>query len=175
MRRKIFALLAPILLAGVMATPASADVEAWSEKCYDGLGNDANPNLPNKTDLNIYMPPCIHRSGNKLYASVKVAWGEATLPIFGSGHKFDGFKVFIGLERRPNGSSSDVIIEMRECDIKDEVNAVWSGDFTCKTPISNSYNSAYDYSADGWIQYDIDNDGESWKPIQYLTGSPLIK
>jgi hypothetical protein len=174
MRRKIFALLAPILLTALIAPPASADAEAWTKKCYDGLGNDRKIDLPGKTDLNIFAPPCVYRSGNKLYAEVNLAWSEAEIPAVGSGHKFDGFTVFVGLERRPNGSSSDVIIEMRECNVKDKVNASWGGRVSCKTPVFNGYNSAYDYSGDGWLQYDTDNDGDSWKPIMYLTGSPLI-
>jgi hypothetical protein len=175
MKRRIVALLVPMLL-GVFAAPqASADAEAWTSKCYDGLGNDRKVDLPGKTDINIFLPPCVYRSGDKLYATVELLWSEAEIPAVGSGHKFDGFHVMATLERRANGSSEDVILELVQCDFKDEVNASWGGSVTCKTPVYTGYNSAYDYSADGWIQYDTDNDGKSWLPYMQLTGSPLIK
>jgi hypothetical protein len=176
MRRKALALLLPLLLA-LSATPASAaDAEAWTKKCYDGLGNDRKIDLPGKTDLNIFVPPCVYRSGSKLYAVVELLTAEAEIPAVGSGHKFDGFLVTATLERHKNGESADrdQILKLASCDYKDEVNSSWGVHLYCKTDVYTGYSSDYEYSADGWLKYDTDNDGKGWLPVMQLTGSPVI-
>lgn len=176
MKRTAVALLLPLLLA-LSATPATAAEEAaWTKKCYDGLGNDREVDLPGKTNINIFAMPCVYRSGSKLYAEVVLLTAEAQIPAVGSGHKFDGFKVTATLERHKNGESADrdQILKLATCDYEDEMNASWGVHLNCKTEVYTGYSSDYEYTADGWLQYDVDNDGKGWLPIMNLTGSPVI-
>lgn len=174
MKRVMLGLL-PLLLA-LSATPAKADETGWTEKCYDGLGNDREVALPGKTDLNIFAKPCVYRSGSKVYAVVELLTAEASIPAVGSGHKFDGFLLTATLERHKNGQSADrdQILKLESCDYKDELNASWGRHLYCKTDVHTGYDSDYEYSADGWLQYDVDNDGKGRLPVMELTGSPVI-
>ncbi|MCG5439825.1 hypothetical protein [Micromonospora foliorum] len=157
--------------AVVVATPA----QAATTKCYGEVGNLWEVDLPNKTDLLLGADPCIVRDGSGLYAYFSVRWQQCCIPAYGSGHKFDGVKITVRLERRPNGSSDDTVITSRTCDITSAVNSTWSDiRATCFTDMKFVYDSSYDWSADGTIQWDIDNDGDSWKPAKALNGSPLI-
>lgn len=176
MKRVMLGLLPLLFLFSATTTATADEAAAWTKKCYDGLGNDRKIDLPWKTDLNIYGMPCVYRSGSKLYAEVELLTAEAEIPAVGSGHKFDGFLLTATLERHKNGESADrdQILELKSCDFKDELNATWGPHLYCRTPVYTGYDSDYEYSADGWLKYDVDNDGKGWLPVMQLTGSPVI-
>ena len=170
----LLALLASFLLPSTAsAEPADADA-AWTKVCYQGTGNRWIIDLPNKTDLDFWGDPCVHSRGNQLYASIYFAWGSVSTPEFGSGHKFDGFKVGVRLERRPNGGSTDTPLKATDCNITDKVNASWFGSYTCKTEIYTGYNVAYNYSSDGFVNFDVDTDGKTWLGVKEMHGSPFM-
>lgn len=158
------------LAVTVNAGPAAA---AWTGPCYDEDLNLKNYDLPNKTDLQVVAQPCVKRDGNKLYAYLRVDWTPRYKPWYGSARKFDSFKIVAHLERRLNGSSSDRVIAKHTCDITSQINDANDGIVTCKTPVYTAYDSDYDYSSDGYIRADIDNDGESWSDWN-IHGSPLL-
>ncbi|WP_309111588.1 hypothetical protein [Saccharothrix sp.] len=60
---------------------------------------------------------------------------------------------------------------LRGCD---ELNATCGPHLYCKTDVYTGYDSDYEYSADGWLKYDVDNDGKGRLPVMQLTGSPVI-
>jgi len=175
MRRKLAAVASAIALGiglavTVTAGPAAA---AWTGPCYEEELNLKVYDLPNKTDLQVVVLPCVKREGNKLYASLRVDWTPMNWPWFGSAHKIDSFKIVAHLERRANGSSSDRVIAKHTCDITSAINDANGGVVTCKTPVYTAYDPAYNYSGDGYIRADIDNDGESWSDWNFH-GSPLL-
>jgi hypothetical protein len=174
-RRRIAAVATAIamgagLAATVDAAPASA---AWSGPCYDEALDLKVYDLPLKTDLQVVVLPCVKRDGNKLYAYLRVDWTPMNTPWFGSGHKFDSFKIVAHLERRVNGSSYDRVIASHTCDVTSQINDHNDGIVTCKTPIYTAYDPDYDYSSDGYISADIDNDGKGASTWSFH-GSPLI-
>lgn len=176
-RARLALLLASALVLLLPVGAASASTvqpQAWTSECAWNAASDYwAVSLPGKTDLNFYAVPCVFHSGSSVYATVELAWSESELPPVGSGHKFDGFKVRANLDVRPNGGS-DTIFEYKDCDFTNAVNADWAENATCTTPTYNGYDSSFDYSGDGWVSYDIDNDGKSWQPTRQLYGSPLI-
>lgn len=175
MRRKLAAIASAIALGiglavTVTAGPAAA---AWTGPCNDEDLILKVYDLPNKTDLQVVVVPCVKRDGNKLYAYLRVDWTPMNWPWFGSARKFDSFKIVAHLERRANGSSSDRVIAKHTCDITSQINDANGGIVTCKTPVYTAYDSDYNYSGDGYIRADIDNDGESWSDWNF-PGSPLL-
>lgn len=60
---------------------------------------------------------------------------------------------------------------LRGCD---ELNATCGPHLYCKTDVYTGYDSDYEYSADGWLKYDVDSDGKGRLPVMQLTGSPVI-
>ncbi|MEV6925978.1 hypothetical protein AB0M46_15995 [Dactylosporangium sp. NPDC051485] len=175
LRRALLAIatvIASVLAVGLAPTGAMA--ASWSGRCYDGLANSWKVSLPGKSDLDINAMPCVYISGNQLYASVILDWINDQAPPVGSGHKFDGFIVRANFEVRPNGSSTDTIFTHTDCNITSTINSKWSGIYTCKTPVYTGYSSAFDYSGDGWAQWDVDNDGKGWLTPRQFVGSPLL-
>lgn len=94
-------------------------------------------------------------------------------PWLGSHRKFDNLEIVVNLERRVNGTSEDRVVEQHTCDITSRVNDHHSGIVTCKTPIHSGYSAAYNWSGDGYLRADIDNDGDGAK-LWFIHGSPLI-
>jgi hypothetical protein len=158
------------LAVGASAGPAAA---AWRGPCWEDTLIKKEYDLPNKTDLQVVVVPCVKRDGSKLYAYFTLDWYPMNYPWLGSARKFDSFQIVVNLERRLNGDSTDRVVEQHTCDITSRVNDHNSGIVTCKTPVYNGYSSAYNYSGDGYIRADIDNDGEG-ADLWFIHGSPLI-
>ena len=77
--------------------------------------------LPNITDLQVVVVPCLKRDGNKLYAYFTLDRYPMNYPWLGSHRKF------VNLERRVNGTSEDRVVEQHTCDITSRVNDHNSG------------------------------------------------
>jgi hypothetical protein len=175
MRRKLAAVVSALALGAGLAlavNPAPA-AAAWSGPCYDEALNLKVYDLPNKTDLQVVVLPCVKRDGSKLYAYLRVDWTPMNWPWLGSARKFDSFKIVAHLERRLNGSSADKVIASHTCDITSSINDNNGGVVTCKTPVYTAYDPDYNYSGDGYIAADIDNDGKG-ESTWSVHGSPLI-
>jgi hypothetical protein len=167
--------LAPAVAGANVAGQTTPTVaESWSGPCYDGLANSWRIALPGKTDLDVNTQPCVYKSGNQLYASIIIDWIEDQAPPVGSGHKFDGFLLRVNFEVRPNGGSTDTIFLHADFDLTTVMNANWSGRRTYQTTVYTGYSSSFEYSSDGWAQYDVDNDGKSWLTPRQFVGSPFI-
>lgn len=162
---------AALAVTGLLATPSPALAADYVEKCHQ---NDLDPlNLPHKSDLKVSPTTCVYKNGAYTYARIKVMWSNTGERPWGSGHKFDDFEVIVNLERRVNGDSEDRVVIQKTCDFTDEINADWDGYKFCTTG-KTTYNSGYDWSGDGYLRYDKDNDGEG-AFLRFLTGSPLLK
>jgi len=162
---------AVLAVTGLSAMPSPALAADYVEKCHQ---NSLDPlDLPNKTDLKVSPTTCVYRNGAYTYARIKVMWSPDDEYPWGSGHKFDDFEVVVNLERRVNGDSEDRVVIQKTCDFTDEINASWDGYKFCTTG-KTTYDSAYDWSGDGYLRYDKDNDGKG-ASLRFLTGSPLLK
>jgi hypothetical protein len=168
---------------GVIAVEASpANAAGLISKCNTSSASNVwVVDLPLKADAKFIMTPCVYRSGNQVWAKVHWYVGcilNEALSCFGSSHRFDSVKVIAVLEKRTNGTTHDYEVTHVSCDITSEANFTvlydpLYRDGDCYTPISSSYTSTYDWSADGAVLYDVDNDG--YGAFQHdLVGSPLI-
>jgi hypothetical protein len=155
---------------GVVAAPAGASAADYVEKCHQ---NSDTITLPSKTDLIVTPLTCVYKNGTYTYARIKLMWSPDDEYPWGSGHKFDDFEVIVNLERRVNGDDQDRVVIQKTCDFTDEVNATWDSQKFCTTG-KTTYDSSYDWSGDGYIRYDKDNDGKG-ASLWFLTGSPLLK
>lgn len=172
--------MAGLSLLAVLVAPGAAvareagagDGPAWTERCYAGSGNRWTIDLPAATDLELRGAPCVHSAGDRLYASVRFSWDAVGSPALRGGHAFDGVEVRVRLERRRDGSTTDSPLLAADCDLTDEVNGGRSGAFTCRTGVHSGYDAAFDYSGDGWVDYDLGDDGKGYLGVRNLTGSP---
>lgn len=127
--------------------------------------------LPNKSDLTVSVHTSVYRTDyGEVWGRVKISWHGAGL---GSGHKFDGFRIVPRLERRYGSSGTDQIIKVDDCDVTQSLNNVWQGALSCYSPVAD-WNSSFYWSGDGYLQWDIDNDGKGWQSAWQLKGSPLM-
>ncbi|MBO2455716.1 hypothetical protein J4573_52180 [Actinomadura barringtoniae] len=176
-KTKVIAAAASVAFAGgLMAVTPAASAASSTTKCHNtDSKNYKNFDLPGKTDIVGEGRTCITKySDGRLTATIRFQWSEATLPAVGSGHKFDKFNINVRLDRRPNGSTSDIALAKRTCDVTSDVNADWSGETACGISVPDAYNSSFDFSTDGSLTYNIDNDGDGDSTFQ-LYGSPLVK
>ena len=182
-RKSLVAVLAAMTV--VLASPAIAYADgsvsytstngAYSGKCIDQWRDF---DLPLKSDVRLDVELCLYRHGTKFAFSARISQ-DGGLGL-GSGHRWDALTVTITFEKRANGGGSDQIVGRRTCNIVKNFNDYSSTEKYCPAVDSVSlaypetpYTSAYDWSLDGWIDYDIDNDGKGssrWN----LTGSPLL-
>jgi hypothetical protein len=150
-----------LAVAGVALTPASASAAAASEchavqsKSFDTIG----------ANLDLHIKLCVHRtSGNYYYASVAVSWEDGG---GGLSTGMDLVRVNLRLEH------NDADYKTGSANYTTAVNTFTEGDGYGFSTGSYYSTSTGGWTADGNVEWDIDNDGEgggTWS----LTGSPSI-
>lgn len=161
---------ATVLIAGsfAVASPAAA---ADGTKCTGVQSKSFN--LPNKSDITVYVYLCFISQSGRAYAQARATWRYNSVPL-GSIHKFDRFDIDLRLEHRDTEGGGDTVLTRTTCThwlgwVND---ATWPESYDLACDVSRSYYTAGYWSTDATIIYDIDNDGggsADWD----VTGTPL--
>ncbi|MDI1460608.1 CHAP domain-containing protein [Catellatospora sp. KI3] len=136
---------------------------------YTHAGNSPGVGFPNGGDMDLDVKTCITSMGNGTFKSqIWVDWqdGDLDKPT----HPFDGFKIVVRLENH------DDPLTTKTCDVTAAINAGTgkSGYVFCDIGAYDAPDWSYYLSVDGYIQWDIDNDGLGYKAANQLTGSPVF-
>lgn len=161
---------AAVILSGTAASATVySDVDHTMDKCSGtDSGVPANSMLiyfPNGGNENVYVNTCIgyHMITGAYKFFITVTWSDSdnnrpSVP-------YDHFKIHL------QEQDSDTDIGTKDCDITSQMNASGtSGSATCV--VNPVYYLPSALTTDGWVQWDINNDGVGYQPQHNVTGSP---
>ncbi|WP_125804071.1 hypothetical protein [Actinoplanes sp. ATCC 53533] len=150
-----------IVTGGVLvgAAPAYADTSCTPKQ----KKSFATPGY--NTDLEVQV--CVANSGPHRSAHIQVGWQDGGSSSTDGDRKFDKLVLHYRLERNDRDYATG------SCSIAGRVNTNRSGAWVCgTTEVTSSLTGGW--SGDGYVQYDLDRDGEGSSNWQ-LTGSPLVR
>ncbi|MFI0453232.1 hypothetical protein [Actinomadura sp. 6N118] len=110
---------------------------------------------------------CVVKASNgKHWAYADVHWNDGGDSDVDDRRKFDQVVFFVRLER------NNVREQLQLCDARRKINTEKSGIVFCSTEVDPSTANG-GWTADGYVQYDIDRDGEGAKTWEWH-GSPSL-
>ncbi|WP_406282496.1 hypothetical protein [Embleya sp. NBC_00896] len=142
-----------------LGTPAQA---AITQNCRS---NEKSFSIPGSRDVSVTVDLCVQRDGSRYRAKAYVSWGSwAGMPS----NAFDNFNVTLRLER------NDATQKSQGVNLTSMINHPSDYNHNVSWPTAWVTSSARGgWSADGVVDYDINNDGRGGKKWD-LYGSPLI-
>ncbi|GGN95857.1 hypothetical protein GCM10010112_86570 [Actinoplanes lobatus] len=145
------------LLAGV-APPARADAGTCSAPRHVAFGT---PGHDTRMDVRL----CLLHGTPTRGAYAHVAWAR--------GGDDDGERGFDALTLHYHLQRHDENIALGTCDLAPRLNATATGAYKCEK-VELRVPAAGGWSADGYLEYDLDRDGEGLKRVD-LRGSPVAE
>lgn len=185
-RRIAAATLVVVGVLVVAASPAQAGSDrqfvnehGYVFRCHEDTKTFSMPGIQADVDLGYEI--CLGRKGSTLVVTATI--NQRGHDSFYDGwRKWDGLDVVWLFERRLNGSSVDHTVQTKSCDLTAHFNkANTRSNRNCGAGPSYyvewwwtgvAYDSAWDWSVDGYLNYNIDADGEGYD-LWNFTGSPL--
>jgi hypothetical protein len=144
--------------AVAVASPALADTTCSAHQEYEFDTSGFN------TDLRVRV--CLYHGSPTRGAYVQASWKNGGDNVEDNRRKFDLLVIHYQLQQ------FDGTVVAGSCDLTRRVNSSDSDQFMCDTAYRESPRKG-GWSADGYIIYNLDRDGEGEKRID-LTGSPIM-
>ncbi len=179
MNRKIrIAALSAITAATVLipmslsAAAFASPVQTSSLLCQDqtGAGNSPSVTFPNGGDMGFYVSTCIAYSStlDEYNSEIIIDWHDAdnNRPAV----PFDALTAHVETQDFDDPNHTN------DCDFTSAMNNATgtSGEFVCQTGYYTGHVSGYYMTSDGYIDWNINNDGLGNMPNNQLTGSPVF-
>jgi hypothetical protein len=138
-------------------------------QCNQQAGQEID--ITARRDISFETYSCLVRdaTAGTLLGYVVVTWSPGTGSDDSSDtttSRFDGFKIHTQLQRE------DVTRNEAACDVTADLNAAMTGSKSCAYQISSPAAGAW--TADGYVQWNEDNDGLYWLGPWYAKGSPIL-
>lgn len=166
----LVAIVVPSSASYANASPNYNDV--WFNKCAGVTrpGNTDTLVLPNGGQFTLQMDTCIQWNmiDQRYEFAINVTWSET------DGQRpavpFDGMKIHVVSQ------DNNITQASKDCDITAKVNVGNSGTTNCVLgPLNYGDLGVFTLTADGYVQWDINNDGKGWQTAHQLYGSPSYK
>ncbi|GAA0473843.1 hypothetical protein GCM10009531_79780 [Actinoplanes capillaceus] len=152
------ALLGPGLLAGV-ASPARADAGTCSAPRHVAFDT---PGRNTRMDVRL----CLLHGTPTRGAYAHVAWARGGADNDDGERKFDALTLHYHLQRHNEN------VSLGTCDLAPRVNEATTGAYKCEK-VELRVPAAGGWSADGYLEYNLDRDGAGMKRVD-LRGSPVV-